>query len=116
MREYFICSSRRRHTRCALVTGVQTCALPICVAAGEAADALGVVAPHPHAGGEPAGEAEEPAVLVRGRRARLDRDRTADLRGAAGAGDRKSVVSGKSVSVRVDLGGSQTIKTTNAQN
>src|SRR3546814_17617717 len=23
-------SSRRRHTRCALVTGVQTCALPIC--------------------------------------------------------------------------------------
>src|SRR3546814_2847035 len=30
----FICifffSSRRRHTRCALVTGVQTCALPIC--------------------------------------------------------------------------------------
>src|SRR3546814_8363867 len=30
--EYFILfffSSRRRHTRCALVTGVQTCALPI---------------------------------------------------------------------------------------
>src|SRR3546814_2619423 len=29
----FVCfcfSSRRRHTRCALVTGVQTCALPIC--------------------------------------------------------------------------------------
>src|SRR3546814_9387313 len=26
-------SSRRRHTRCALVTGVQTCALPICVTA-----------------------------------------------------------------------------------
>src|SRR3546814_5318053 len=26
----FIFSSRRRHTRCALVTGVQTCALPIC--------------------------------------------------------------------------------------
>src|SRR3546814_5554173 len=26
----FFCSSRRRHTRCALVTGVQTCALPIC--------------------------------------------------------------------------------------
>src|SRR3546814_16916181 len=24
-----LCSSRRRHTRCALVTGVQTCALPI---------------------------------------------------------------------------------------
>src|SRR3546814_6278131 len=34
---YFLCflffffSSRRRHTRCALVTGVQTCALPICL-------------------------------------------------------------------------------------
>src|SRR3546814_6533460 len=27
---FFFFSSRRRHTRCALVTGVQTCALPIC--------------------------------------------------------------------------------------
>src|SRR3546814_4526112 len=34
----FFFSSRRRHTRCALVTGVQTCALPICAAA--------VVEPH----------------------------------------------------------------------
>src|SRR3546814_3924367 len=29
MRCYCVFSSRRRHTRCALVTGVQTCALPI---------------------------------------------------------------------------------------
>src|SRR3546814_12346818 len=29
MRCLFFFSSRRRHTRCALVTGVQTCALPI---------------------------------------------------------------------------------------
>src|SRR3546814_20867513 len=33
---FFMCdvffSSRRRHTSCALVTGVQTCALPICAA------------------------------------------------------------------------------------
>src|SRR3546814_4407410 len=29
----FFFSSRRRHTRCALVTGVQTCALPILVVA-----------------------------------------------------------------------------------
>src|SRR3546814_10437421 len=29
----YFCSSRRRHTRCALVTGVQTCALPICLLA-----------------------------------------------------------------------------------
>src|SRR3546814_5895944 len=28
---FFFFSSRRRHTRCALVTGVQTCALPICL-------------------------------------------------------------------------------------
>src|SRR3546814_9137759 len=28
---YFFFSSRRRHTRCALVTGVQTCALPISI-------------------------------------------------------------------------------------
>src|SRR3546814_11230321 len=29
MMVFFFFSSRRRHTRCALVTGVQTCALPI---------------------------------------------------------------------------------------
>src|SRR3546814_7328662 len=28
---WFFFSSRRRHTRCALVTGVQTCALPISI-------------------------------------------------------------------------------------
>src|SRR3546814_3457929 len=31
---WFFFSSRRRHTRCALVTGVQTCALPICGGSG----------------------------------------------------------------------------------
>src|SRR3546814_2918031 len=31
----FFFSSRRRHTRCALVTGVQTCALPISIAGVE---------------------------------------------------------------------------------
>src|SRR3546814_9688380 len=38
-------SSRRRHTRCALVTGVQTCALPICPSVREAAgfDRMGVI-------------------------------------------------------------------------
>src|SRR3546814_9583770 len=34
-------SSRRRHTRCALVTGVQTCALPISVIAAVSGYALG---------------------------------------------------------------------------
>src|SRR3546814_4316460 len=32
---FFVFSSRRRHTRCALVTGVQTCALPISHTAAE---------------------------------------------------------------------------------
>src|SRR3546814_1963221 len=34
----FFFSSRRRHTRCALVTGVQTCALPIYAAGLSASD------------------------------------------------------------------------------
>src|SRR3546814_16179023 len=43
----FFFSSRRRHTRCALVTGVQTCSLPISVAAlveGLARDPLAALA------------------------------------------------------------------------
>src|SRR3546814_5810358 len=39
---FFFFSSRRRHTRCALVTGVQTCALPI-----SAGDAAAAAAPAP---------------------------------------------------------------------
>src|SRR3546814_4650445 len=38
---FFCFSSRRRHTRCALVTGVQTCALPIS-SVGVSAVLLGV--------------------------------------------------------------------------
>src|SRR3546814_5481756 len=40
---WFFFSSRRRHTRCALVTGVQTCALPIFLQTLRAAAARGVV-------------------------------------------------------------------------
>src|SRR3546814_5740738 len=36
----FLVSSRRQHTRCALVTGVQTCALPIGPRRGGAAQSL----------------------------------------------------------------------------
>src|SRR3546814_4486260 len=36
----FFFSSRRRHTRCALVTGVQTCALPICRVLGLGDEAI----------------------------------------------------------------------------
>src|SRR3546814_8664524 len=37
----FFFSSRRRHTRCALVTGVQTCALPISIIGERLATRLG---------------------------------------------------------------------------
>src|SRR3546814_2581155 len=37
---FFVFASRRRHTRCALVTGVQTCALPICRGLGDVLGAL----------------------------------------------------------------------------
>src|SRR3546814_18667172 len=36
---FFFFASRRRHTRCALVTGVQTCALPISWVQAEGAEA-----------------------------------------------------------------------------
>src|SRR3546814_6837038 len=41
----FFFSSRRRHTSCALVTGVQTCALPICTILDSDANACEPVAP-----------------------------------------------------------------------
>src|SRR3546814_14583165 len=41
----FFFSSRRRHTRCALVTGVQTCALPICYALNTATIVGSVASP-----------------------------------------------------------------------
>src|SRR3546814_2033509 len=41
---FFFFSSRRRHTRCALVTGVQTCALPISEALSAAIDDPAVAA------------------------------------------------------------------------
>src|SRR3546814_7318837 len=54
-------SSRRRHTRCALVTGVQTCALPIFARTDDAGIARGaralVVVPDLGAGGRRSGEA-----------------------------------------------------------
>src|SRR3546814_13747422 len=39
-------SSRRRHTRCALVTGVQTCALPIAMWRAELPQAVDLLALH----------------------------------------------------------------------
>src|SRR3546814_19469323 len=85
----FFFSSRRRHTRCALVTGVQTCALPIWP--GERR--LGI---------------DDPALLADRREVPQESAPFGEMREA----DRKSVVSGKSVSVRVDLGGRRIIKKT----
>src|SRR3546814_989934 len=57
----FFFSSRRRHTRCALVTGVQTCALPICRLLGDG-PRTGRVAPD--ALGHPAQEPDGLEILV----------------------------------------------------
>src|SRR3546814_8550174 len=89
----FFFSSRRRHTRCALVTGVQTCALPICCLSET--EGAGGALPRGVVGG-----ARDTAESGRHRRCR---------RGFLAEADRKSVVSGKSVSVRVDLGGRRII-------
>src|SRR3546814_21039154 len=93
----FFLSSRRLHTRCALVTGVQTCALPIFGSGTDTSRRL-----------------DRDFV----RRMSADRQRV-DFRGhqltqrlvhgAMSRQDRKSVVWGKSVSVRVDLGGRRII-------
>src|SRR3546814_2592286 len=44
---FFFFSSRRRHTRCALVTGVQTCALPISMHAAASAAYTPICTPAP---------------------------------------------------------------------
>src|SRR3546814_9369604 len=75
----FFFSSRRRHTRCALVTGVQTCALPIC----QGVHARGLVGGRAdHCEVEPAGGAD---VAV-GDVAEMQRQPTAQRR-APGAGN-----------------------------
>src|SRR3546814_1413474 len=59
---FFFFSSRRRHTRCALVTGVQTCALPISSAPANLPTAQG----NPTAQGYPAGTGQGAERLDRG--------------------------------------------------
>src|SRR3546814_15181727 len=102
---YFVFfSSRRRHTRCALVTGVQTCALPIywrektCFH-HDSQNLL--VFRYP----------KKSDLLYPDRRLRTIRQcKAVDIvRAQRYALDRKSVVKGKSVSVRVDFGGRRII-------
>src|SRR3546814_9387018 len=51
----FFFSSSRRHTRCALVTGVQTCALPICFSSASCtgSEGLGIAPDEPRTTTEP---------------------------------------------------------------
>src|SRR3546814_8570026 len=101
----FIFSSRRRHTRCALVTGVQTCALPISNFAGTLCAAFFVSGTSAKFGkcallSMPITDCIAPRMGPP--------DFVAIL--ATSSRDRKSVVWGKSVTVRVDLGGRRIIK------
>src|SRR3546814_11908098 len=118
----FFFSSRRRHTRCALVTGVQTCALPIYDSglfhiierwADDASNAAHSKTPHFATFSQAL-----PAIGLTGIRiARYDAPEEKVLRGGYSAcgPDRKRVVSGKSVSVPVDRGGRRILKNTQHQ-
>src|SRR3546814_11273136 len=132
---FFFFSSRRRHTRCALVTGVQTCALPISPAmlADDMKIALSQYIQKPivsviveNFSGtfsqqiRIVGATEKPAALPYRANMTL-RDAMIAVGGlsefAAGNrarlvrfAERKSVVKGKRVTVRVDPGGRSIIK------
>src|SRR3546814_18182072 len=87
----FFFSSRRRHTRCALVTGVQTCALPIYPRRTDPEpDALRLSDPEPEGaqprtiGGRGARRAGRGAGLHRRRGDRLPGARRASPRPASG--------------------------------
>src|SRR3546814_12237181 len=88
----FLSTSRRRHTRCALVTGVQTCALPILAAYQLVSSSISRKA-CTHGRAKPG----------------------STRRHAVGSGSWRSEERrvGKAVSVRVDLGGRRLIKKIN---
>src|SRR3546814_18008282 len=109
----FVFSSRRRHTRCALVAGVQTCALPIYAAAikafivnrvGDFGFALGIFATFVIFG-----SVEYEAIFSA---APSMGNVTFDFRVhqvPALTTARKGVVEGRGGAYRVDLGGSRSI-------
>src|SRR3546814_9901194 len=92
----FFFSSRRRHTRCALVTGVQTCALPI----SDADASVGVKASYEHEDSQGAynsSTAKVSNIKARGNFSSTTTDKTSmegtnvDVAGNADLTDRKSV-------------------------
>src|SRR3546814_10572739 len=94
---FFLFSSRRRHTRCALVTGVQTCALPICIGANPCCHpGGGTVAPNGRRRTSIARGAAQAGLSVGsllGRRHRLGEEIDGGLDATSAMGeDRKSVV------------------------
>src|SRR3546814_14074012 len=116
---FFFFARRRRHTICALVTGVQTCALPICSdqphrghpeGGAECRGAPGLSSPLPsscrRAHGELMRRSDIRSLMVRCGRVERPHLLTPVL-------DRKSVVYGQRVSVLVDLGGPRILKKKN---
>src|SRR3546814_1399507 len=106
---FFCFSSRRRHTRCALVTGVQRVLFrsrqkPGIYVNGLMFQRCGF--------GEPIVTGPSAAEVFATPAGALPPGASAT---PVAAGDRKSVVEGKSVSVRVDLGGRRIIKKKNRQ-
>src|SRR3546814_6840324 len=126
---FFFFSSRRRHTRCALVTGVQTCALPIsrrrarhmaavaCHAVATRGDALDQrsfahVSPLSDRRLQGRGLYAPPARYASPpqRPPRRRHRRRAPASRRTRPRDRQSVGEGQSASVRVELGGRRHIK------
>src|SRR3546814_21027617 len=123
---FFFCASRRRHTRCALVTGVQTCALPISAEQhrqSRRGRATGGRQSRTYLAGRRRERDDRRGVLLRSRLADFVQscreERRADGarlwprhrlgHGDVQEGDRERVVEGKKVSVRVNLGGCRII-------
>src|SRR3546814_12787085 len=123
---YFFFSSRRRHTRCALVTGVQTCALPISkTRKAHPPTSDGVVAKLASRSSKIFGSAKVmhwkimlpsavvPKTIVE-MRIRVARS-TGTVPTAALRADRKSVAEGTGCSVRGDVGGGRIIQKNNTK-
>src|SRR3546814_9083709 len=95
IKAFFVCSIRSLHTRWALVTGGQTCALPIYRAARNPLRFIGSLL----------NQRNSPFTRRKIALRLLEYNRPGFHPDA-----RKSVVSGKSVSVRVDIGGRRLIE------